>query len=119
MSKSTINICIPVFNEEKNINKLYEDLKIKISDLEKKYDMILKIEFFDDGSSDNSRQILEKLENIELLYVDENKGLGNAIRELCMHSKETGVNGMFKVDGDGQMDLDDLNKFLENDMHKN
>ena len=32
--------------------------------------------------------------------------------------KETGVNGMFKVDGDGQMDLDDLNKFLENDMHK-
>ena len=119
MSKSTINICIPVFNEEKNINKLYEDLKIKILDLEKKYDMILKIVFFDDGSSDNSRQILEKLENIELLYVDENKGLGNAIRELCMHSKETGVNGMFKVDGDGQMDLDDLNKFLENDMHKN
>ena len=117
MSKSTINICIPVFNEEKNINKLYEDLKIKISDLEKKYDMILKIVFFDDGSSDNSRQILEKLENIELLYVDENKGLGNAIRELCMHSKETGVNGMFKVDGDGQMDLDDLDKFLENDMH--
>ena len=43
----------------------------------------------------------------------------NVIRELCMHSKETGVNGMFKVDGDGQMDLDDLNKFLENDMHKN
>ena len=35
MSKSTINICIPVFNEEKNINKLYEDLKIKILDLEK------------------------------------------------------------------------------------
>ncbi len=117
MSKSTINICIPVFNEEKNIKKLYEDLKIKISDLEKKYDMSFKIIFFDDGSSDNSRQILEELEDIELLYVEENKGLGNAIRELCMHSKEKGVNGMFKVDGDGQMDLDDLDRFLENDMH--
>ena len=117
MSKSTINICIPVFNEEKNIKKLYEDLKIKISDLEKKYDINLKIVFFDDGSSDNSRQILEKLKDIELLHVEENKGLGNAIRELCMHSKEAKVNGMFKVDGDGQMDLDDLDKFLENDMH--
>ena len=117
MSKSTINICIPVFNEEKNIKKLYKDLKIKISDLEKKYDMSFKIIFFDDGSSDNSRQILKELEDIELLYVEENKGLGNAIRELCMHSKEKGVNGMFKVDGDGQMDLDDLDKFLENDMH--
>ena len=117
MSKSTINICIPVFNEEKNIKKLYKDLKIKISDLEKEYDMSFKIIFFDDGSSDNSRQILGELEDIELLYVEENKGLGNAIRELCMHSKEKGVNGMFKVDGDGQMDLDDLDKFLENDMH--
>lgn len=117
MSKSTINICIPVFNEEKNIKKLYEDLKIKISDLEKKYDMSFKIIFFDDGSSDNSRQILEELEDIELLYVEENKGLGNAIRELCMHSKEKGVNGMFKVDGDGQMDLDDLDRFLDNDKH--
>ena len=117
MSKSTINICIPVFNEEKNIKKLYEDLKIKISDLEKKYDINLKIVFFDDGSSDNSRQILENLKDIELLHVEENKGLGNAIRELCMHSKEAKVNGMFKVDGDGQMDLDDLDKFLENDMH--
>ena len=118
MSKSTINICIPVFNEEKNIKKLYKDLKIKISDLEKEYDMSFKIIFFDDGSSDNSRQILGELEDIELLYVEENKGLGNAIRELCMHSKEKGVNGMFKVDGDGQMDLDDLDRFLENDMHK-
>jgi len=117
MSKNTINICIPVFNEEKNIRKLYEDLKIKISDLEKKYDIILKIVFFDDGSSDNSRQLLEELESIKLLYVDENKGLGNAIRELCMHSKEKGVNGMFKVDGDGQMDLDDLDRFLDNDKH--
>lgn len=117
MSKSTINICIPVFNEEKNIKKLYEDLKIKISDLEKKYDMSFKIIFFDDGSSDNSRQILKELEDIELLYVEENKGLGNAIRELCMHSKEKGVNGMFKVDGDGQMDLDDLDRFLDNDKH--
>ena len=118
MSKSTINICIPVFNEEKNIKKLYKDLKIKISDLEKKYDTSFKIIFFDDGSSDNSRQILKELEDIELLYVEENKGLGNAIRELCMHSKEKGVNGMFKVDGDGQMDLDDLDRFLENDIHK-
>jgi len=119
MSKTVINICIPVFNEEKNIKKLYEELKTKILDLEKKYDIILKIIFFDDGSSDNSKQILEELKDIELLYVDENKGLGNAIRELCMHSKKTGVNGMFKVDGDGQMDLDDLNKFLENNLYAN
>tara|TARA_Y100001970_G_C14254711_1_gene874428 strand:+ start:4081 stop:4983 length:903 start_codon:yes stop_codon:yes gene_type:complete len=119
MSKSTINICIPVFNEEKNIKNLYEDLKIKVSVLEKKFDLNFEIIFFDDGSSDNSRQILEKLEDIELLFVDENKGLGNAIRELCLHSKEKGVNGMFKVDGDGQMDLDDLDRFLENDFYTN
>ena len=82
MSTKTINICIPVFNEEENLQSFFADLKTTCSLLEKKYSIKLEIIFFDDGSTDNSRNIINKFENMELLYSNENKGLGYAIKEL-------------------------------------
>ena len=79
MPTETINICIPVFNEERNLHTLYENLSDFVSSKAKKFDVNFEIIFFDDGSTDNSRKIIENFENVKLIFTNENKGLGNAI----------------------------------------
>ncbi len=119
MSTKTINICVPVYNEEENLDNFYLDLQNNALTLENKYGINLNIVFFDDGSNDNSKQKLKEFKDIELLYSNENKGLGYAIKELILYTKKTDAIGMFKVDGDGQMNLDDLEKFLNDEYYEN
>mgnify|MGYP001174480789 FL=1 len=118
MSRETINICIPVFNEEKNLESLYTDLSKFISSRSEKFNLNFEIIFFDDGSSDNSRKIIENFDNAELIFTNENKGLGNAIKELMLYTKQSEAIGMFKIDGDGQMDINDIEIFLENGLYQ-
>tara|TARA_Y100000389_G_C17471500_1_gene531731 strand:+ start:23473 stop:24381 length:909 start_codon:yes stop_codon:yes gene_type:complete len=118
MSTKTINICIPVYNEEENLEAFFADLKSISSSIEQKYEINLKIVFFDDGSTDNSRDKVKSFEGVELIFSDENKGLGFAIKELITYTKKSKAEGMFKIDGDGQMNLIDLEKFLEKDLYK-
>ena len=47
MSTETINICIPVFNEERNLENLYKELSEYVSSVSKKLD----INFEDKDSS--------------------------------------------------------------------
>ena len=72
MSRETINICIPVFNEEKNLESLYTDLSKFISSGSEKFNLNFDIIFFDDGSSDKSRKIIENFDNAELIFTNEN-----------------------------------------------
>jgi len=118
MSTKTINICIPIYNEEENLETFFDDLKSVCSSIEQKYEINLKIVFFDDGSTDNSRDKVKSFEGVELIFSDENKGLGFAIKELITYTKKSNAEGMFKIDGDGQMNLIDLEKFLEKDLYK-
>lgn len=119
MSTKTINICVPVYNEEENLNHIYQDLQKAALTLIDKYGINLNIVFFDDGSIDNSRQKLKEFKDVELLYSNENKGLGSAIKELILHTKQSDAIGMFKIDGDGQMNLNDLEKFLDGEYYEN
>lgn len=51
------SIVVPVFNEEKVLNELYRRLTIVMSKLRESYEII----FINDGSIDNSLEIMEKL----------------------------------------------------------
>ena len=51
-----LSLIIPIFNEEKNIEKLFDEIKVSIKSV-KEYEVI----FIDDGSSDNSLEVLRKL----------------------------------------------------------
>ena len=53
-----ISVVIPVFNEEKNLLKLYQELKKTLKDIKKKYEII----FVDDGSNDKSFHILKNID---------------------------------------------------------
>lgn len=74
MKFEKLSIIIPVYNEEKTIKKLLE--KVKQVKLPLKKEIIV----INDGSSDNSFEILKNFKNIRLTSHEKNKGKGAAIK---------------------------------------
>lgn len=72
-----LSILIPVYNEEETIGEIFD--RIKKTDINK------EIIIVDDGSIDNTKRILKKLEeqcdrNVKIVYREKNGGKGAAIR---------------------------------------
>ncbi len=82
-----LSIIIPVFNDSKVLHELYRRLEPVVSKVGKSYEII----FVDDGSSDDSFQILNELqdkdENIKILKLVKNFGQSNAITAGLEYSK--------------------------------
>lgn len=113
MRKRTYNICIPVFNEEQNLEALLENLRAFLKENSNKD--TFNIVFYDDGSTDNTLEILNKHKDIVVIEGIENKGLGHSIKELFDYSVSRNVDGIFKLDGDNQMKVSEINKFISHD----
>ncbi|MFH1479385.1 MAG: glycosyltransferase family 2 protein [Candidatus Omnitrophota bacterium] len=69
-----LSIVVPVFNEEKTIEKIIK--RVQAVDIEK------EIVVVDDGSTDNTKQILQGLasDSIKVLYHSRNLGKGSALK---------------------------------------
>jgi|TARA_B110000444_G_scaffold260965_1_gene310200 glycosyltransferase involved in cell wall biosynthesis len=113
MRKRTYNICIPVFNEEENLHALIENLHNFVKN--KSVKNTFNIVFYDDGSTDDTLKTLDKYEDIFVIEGVENKGLGHSIKALLNYSVSTNVDGVFKIDGDNQMKIDEISNFLNHD----
>jgi len=103
-----ISIVIPVFNEEKSItetvNKIYNLMKSKKS--------VFEIILVDDGSTDGSLKVMEKLTNkkeVTIVKHDYNIGYGASLKTGIKHS-----NGDIIVidDADSSYDANDIPKLL-------
>jgi len=106
-----INICIPVYNEEENLIDFIESINTYLENF--KYKSIhLNVVFYNDGSSDNSLNILENSGHTILSELN-NNGLGYAIDRLFEYSKNSNVDGVIKLDCDGQMDVNEIDLFIE------
>ena len=53
-----LSVVIPIYNEDENVNPLYEELKGVLETLEYEHEII----FIDDGSKDTSLALLEKIQ---------------------------------------------------------
>ncbi len=76
MINKEISIVIPTFNEEGNIEKLYESLLAVLSELSiEKFEII----FINDGSTDNSLKIIKKLNaiNNQVKYINLSRNFGH------------------------------------------
>ena len=58
-----LSVVIPVFNEKKNVGILYDEVKKACDPLERRYEIIM----VDDGSTDNTLEILRSLKAMERL----------------------------------------------------
>tara|TARA_B100001057_G_C22861529_1_gene954723 strand:- start:3465 stop:4367 length:903 start_codon:yes stop_codon:yes gene_type:complete len=103
-----LSIIIPIYNEEENIEKLYYEIIKSVKSVAK-----FEVIFIDDGSSDNSLNVLNKLKKnnkiIEVFSFRENQGQTTATLKGFELSKGDYI---VPLDGDLQNDPSDIDKLI-------
>ena len=110
MIEQSLEIVIPAYNEEKNIEKIVNRSLEWLKSQTKDYQVLV----VDDGSSDDTRKILkslsEKNKHIKVLFHKKNFGIGAAWTTLY---KECSKDIIFSCPADLQFDPFDFSKTLE------
>ena len=106
----SISVVIPVYNEEENIPKLYDELKQVLEKLPYEYEII----FVDDGSTDSSYEILKELaekdHHVKVIKFRRNYGQTAAMYAGFQYASGDVI---ITMDGDLQNDPRDIPKLLE------
>ncbi len=108
--RTDISIVVPLFNEEESITELHQKLKRALSKIEGTYEII----FVDDGSRDDSFQILKDLyendKNVKIIQFQRNFGKSAALDAGFQFSKGKIV---ITMDADLQDEPEELPMFIE------
>lgn len=103
----SICVVIPAHNEARQIGMVIETMP----------DFVDKIVIVDDLSSDNTCEVVEKYQrindNVILLKHEVNQGCGGSLATGYKWAKENDVDVVVRMDGDGQMDPEDLPAILD------
>lgn len=97
-----ILICIPAYNESKNIAQI----------VTKCLDYATKVVVYDDGSTDGTQEIAIRA-GATVIRGLKNRGYGVAIRSLFQIAKEESADVMITLDSDGQHDPGQIHNMLE------
>ena len=95
-------IVIPTYNEAKTIGPIVRDLRARG----------FRVVVVDDGSCDHTIVDANKF-GAELVVHSKNVGKGRCIKEGLEYSLEHGCDVVITMDGDGQHDLIEIDKFIE------
>ncbi len=105
----SLSIFFPCYNDAGTIGSLVASADAVAQELTDDYEIIV----VDDGSHDNSRDLLIQLKNkypaLKLIFHDANGGYGAALRSGFYNATKDLV---FYTDGDGQYDIYDLRKLF-------
>lgn len=93
MRMKDILVIVPVFNEEKNIKKVIEELRRDLQEAD-----ILVI---DDGSCDKTLNIIKKL-NVDYVSLPFNLGYSAALQTGYIYASKKHYSYVIQFDGDGQ-----------------
>lgn len=101
--KYRVCVIIPTYNNHKTLARVIDGV------LEYTENILV----VNDGSTDDTSQILSRYENISILQIPTNKGKGNALKNGFRWAKENNFSFAITIDSDGQHYADDLPVFLE------
>lgn len=113
MKQKKILLIIPAYNEEKCILNTYN----KIINYNKNNGTNFDVIVINDGSTDNTVNILEKnsIPHINLIH---NLGIGGAVQTGYKYAYENGYDYAVQFDGDGQHDVNYVKNIVEPLMNK-
>jgi glycosyltransferase involved in cell wall biosynthesis len=97
-----ICILIPTYNESKAIGDLVASIR--------KYN--LDVVVVDDGSKDNTADIAKE-NGAAVIIHKKNKGKGASLKTGFKHTLENGYEATIVIDGDGQHDPGDIERFIQ------
>ena len=105
----TLSVVIPVKNEEENIQHLCEELFSVLKEIDEPFEVVI----VDDGSTDGTLPLLEKLssQSKELRFLSFDKNYGQTAAFLAGFRAAMGE-WVITLDGDGQNDPHDIPKLL-------
>ena len=104
--KKLVSIIIPSYNESSYLKELISKINdLKLENIGFEYEVII----VDDGSTDNTREIISKIKNIKYIY-QKNSGKGNAVQTGIKISKGEYI---LIQDADLEYDPNDYYKLLE------
>ena len=103
----TIAVVIPCYNEETQIEQVIHTMP----------DYVDKIVIVDDCSEDNTAKLVQNCSQndsrIELIKHNQNRGCGGALATGYIWVKDNNYDIAVRMDGDGQMDPNDLKSLLD------
>ena len=110
MKIKKLSIVLPVYNEEENIQPLYELLSVVLNKCGRDFEIL----FVDDGSNDNSFEVLKDIQSsdnkVRLIKLRSNFGQSAAMDAGIRNSKGDII---VMMDADMQNDPRDIPKLLE------
>lgn len=95
-------VIIPTYNNAGTVKQVIEDVKQYCEE----------IIVVNDGATDNSKEILDEIEGIDLITFEKNRGKGTALRKAFKHAFSRGFQYVITLDSDGQHYAKDLPHFL-------
>lgn len=100
-----LSVVIPIYNEEENIQLLYDELKGVLQGIDRPYEIV----FIDDGSSDRSMELLENIQQQDnhVVVVSFRRNFGQTAAMAAGFDYATGE-VIVTMDGDLQNDPDDI-----------
>jgi glycosyltransferase involved in cell wall biosynthesis len=109
-NQQSLSVIIPVFNEQDNLNSIYNELKIVLGNMNILYEII----FIDDGSSDKSFQELSNIHAADKLVkvIQFRRNFGQTAAFAAGFDAAQG-DLILTIDADGQNDPNDIPKMLE------
>ena len=110
-----IFIVIPIYNEEKIIEKVVNELIDKTSQFN------IKIILINDGSVDRTKEKIERFKNTKNIIVinKQNEGHGKTITYGYNYAINSDCDYIFQIDSDDQFYTEDIKQFLKEDFNEN
>lgn len=101
-----LSIVVPCYNESKDIAKNSEIIKNYLQSIKQDYELIL----VNDGSKDNTKEVIEAIPGVKALSYEPNRGKGGAVKYGIENA--TGDYVLF-MDADLSTDLEAIDKFIK------
>jgi glycosyltransferase involved in cell wall biosynthesis len=98
-------VLVPAYNEEKNISSVIEGIREHLSEAD--------ICVVNDGSTDGTREILERTRGITAIHLPFNMGIGGGIWSGFHYFLQEGYDFLVRIDGDGQHPSSEARKLLQ------
>ena len=110
MSKKSVSIIIPAFNEKENLNPLMEEIDSVIKKENKNYEVILVDDGSLDGTFEEGKELKEKYKYLKIFSHRSNLGKTEAILTGFRH---TTAPILIIMDADLQFDANDIPRLVE------